>query len=482
MIGLELHAQMAASRKLFSPSANLFAAAPNSLVSALDAGMPGALPRLNWECVDLAARTGLALGCVLHRESHFDRKHYFYPDQPLGYQITQQTRPLCTGGDVSVVLANGQQRKVRVARLQMEQDTGKMIHERDGTLLDLNRCGAALMEIVSEPDMRSADEAVAYVTKMARLLLFIGSCDADMSKGNLRVDVNVSVAHESTIHKSLGTRCEIKNLNSLVRTRDAIEYEVKRHIECMERGEEVVRETRGWNTKEHKTFSLRDKETAKDYRFMRDPDLPPVFLAEADVSRIKALLVETPTERVERYGKVFGLSVYDAEAMALDPANNRFFEAVMSGRKQSVAKMVCNWMTHELSGLLNAATIATLDKSPVSPVQLGSLIDELESGAVTGALAKRVLKEMFDAGKGSLCKDVLTEKKWDVLRDDSELLRVATLVVSRAPTEAASYREGDANRKQRMLKFFMGQAMKETKGRADPEEMRRLIEQQLSSS
>lgn len=263
IIGLELHAQLAASRKLFSASPNMFAAPPNSLVSVVDAALPGALPRLNWECVDLAARTGLALGCVVNRRSQFDRKHYFYPDQPAGYQITQQFHPICSDGEVEVVLQNGEQRKVRIARLQLEQDTGKMIHERDGTLLDLNRAGAALMEIVSHPDMRSADEAVAYVTKIARLLQFIGTCDADMSKGNLRVDVNVSVAHESTIHESLGTRCEIKNLNSLVRARDAIEYEVARHIECLERGESVVRETRGWNTREHKTYSLRDKETAK---------------------------------------------------------------------------------------------------------------------------------------------------------------------------------------------------------------------------
>jgi aspartyl-tRNA(Asn)/glutamyl-tRNA(Gln) amidotransferase subunit B len=482
VIGLELHAQLSAARKLFSPSANLFAASPNTLVSALDSGFPGALPRLNWECVDLAARTGLALGCVLHRDSVFDRKHYFYADQPAGYQITQQRRPLCTDGAVQVVLQSGQQRVVRIARLQMEQDTGKMIHEPSGTLLDLNRCGAALVEIVSHPDMRSADEAVAFVTKVARLLQFIGTCDADMSKGNLRVDVNVSVAREETIHESLGTRCEIKNINSLVRTRDAIEYEVKRHIECLTRGEEVVRETRGWNTKQQKTFSLRDKETAKDYRFMRDPDLPMVMLTDADVARIRASLTETPTERVERYSREFGLNVFDAEAMALDPASNRFFEAVMKGRSKNVAQVACNWITHELTGLMNAASVFSLDKSPVTPQQLGSMVDELESGAMTGAIGKRVLKELFESGDGvTLCRQVLDKHGWAVVRDnDGELERVAALVVSRSPQEATSYRQGDENRKQRMLKFFMGQAMKETKGRADPEAMRRLIERQLA--
>ena len=480
IIGLELHAQIASARKLFSPSPAVYGERPNSNLSPLDIGAPGALPRLNWECITMAAKTGLALGCQLHRDSRFDRKHYFYADLPLGYQITQQFRPLCTGGTVKVVLRNGEARTVNIERIHVEQDSGKLIHERDASMLDLNRAGSALMEIVSAPDMRSAEEAQAYVTKVARLLQFIGTCDADLSRGNLRIDVNVSVAREETIQESLGTRCEIKNLNSLVRMRDAIEHEVDRHIGLMNRGEDIARETRGWDTSRKETFSLRSKEAVVDYRFMRDADLPRVLLSEQDVREIQATLTETPAERIDRYQRVFGLESFDAEAMALEPAASRFFESAMSQGKRS-AQNVCNWMTHELTGLLHGAGIFSLDQSPIRPNQIASIVDCIESGLATGKIGKRVLKVMFEHSENEdSCQTILEQKEWGVLRDEAILKEIAKKVVLEAPREVSLYRNGDSNKQNRMLKFFMGAAMKTSRGRADPEQMQTLVTKELN--
>ncbi len=370
------------------------------------------------------------------------------------------------------------------------------------------------MEIVSAPDIRSAEEATAYVTKLARLLQFIGTCDADLSKGNFRMDVNVSVARTETIEQSLGTRCEIKNLNGLVRMRDAIEFEVDRHIEAMQRGVPLVSETRGWDTKRKATFSLRDKETAVDYRFMRDGDLPRVLLTEIDIASMRAELKETPAQRVQRYCDTYALSAYDAEAMALDPHTSRYYEAVLQHCSGSTdGQMACNWITHELMGLLNAAGIFSMEKPPVSPAQLASLLTALRDGSVSGKLAKRVLRVMFD-GSTLDCAAITREHGWDVLRDPVELAQIAKEVVSASPAgekkrsakhslqdeiyniqdfvcpiftpkssraEVAAYRQGDANRRQRMLKHFMGAAMKRTKGKADPEAMRGAIETALES-
>lgn len=362
----------------------------------------------------------------------------------------------------------------------MEQDSGKLLHERNASLLDLNRAGSALMEIVSEPDMRSADEAVAYVTKLARLLQYIGTCDADLSRGNLRMDVNVSVAREETIHESLGTRCEIKNLNSLVRMRDAIEYEVDRHIEASKRGEAIVRETRGWDTMRKQTFSLRDKEAAVDYRYMRDGDLPRVLLSDEFIASVAAELRETPSEKVSRYCKDYSLSALDAEAMALDPSMSRYFDAVVeeAGASQGVA--ACNWISHELLGLMHAAGMHSMEKEPpVSALQLASILTALANGTITWKQGKLVIRAMFDSADGAMCLDIVRKRGWNVVRDVGDIAQVASQVIAQSPSEARSFREGDANRRQRVLKFFMGAAMKATSGKADPEAMRAAIEKEL---
>lgn len=439
--------------------------------------------RLNWDAVKMAVKTGLALGCNVNLDSRFDRKHYFYADLPLGYQITQQYRPLCVSGEVQLHLKDGSRRVVRIERMHIEQDSGKLIHERDASLLDLNRAGSALVEIVSAPDMRSTEEAAAYVTKLARLLQFIGTCDADLSKGNFRMDVNVSVAQEDTIHESLGTRCEIKNLNSLVRMRDAIEYEVKRHIGLMSAGSPIQRETRGWDTKRKATYSLRDKESAVDYRFMRDGDLPRLILTQRQIDEIRAELRETPAQKVARYCSAYGLSDYDAESMALDPQTSHYFEAVLSQcrNKDVTGQAVCNWISNELIGLMNAAGIFSMEAPPVSALQMASLLDAICAGQVSGKLAKRVIRVMFDrsASEAPLCDAIVKEYGWDVISDEAILGEVAQRVLEECPNEVATYHQGDDNKKQRMLKHFMGTAMKMTKGKADPELMKEQVEKAL---
>lgn len=376
---------------------------------------------------------------------------------------------------------------IRITRLHIEQDSGKMVHEKKCSMLDLNRAGSALMEIVSAPDMGTSDEAVAYVTKITRLLQFIGTCDADLSKGNLRMDVNVNVKRiqinddgsTTTIEKT--PRCEIKNLNSLVRMRDAIEYEVRRHADCLEKGKPVISETRGWNTHEKKTFSLREKEAVVDYRYYRDGDLPRVLLSQEDIDEVRASLLETPSEKVDRYCKKYGLPVFEAEALALEPITSKFFEDIVETKQGRSPQLACNWVLHELTGLLNAAGIWSLDKSPVSAAQIASILDAMADGSATGKLGKRILKEMFDKNDGVLAPEVMRRNSWDVLRDEKELLKIAQAVVDKDPEEAKNYRTGDENRKQRMLKHFMGSAMKLSDKRADPELIKKFIEQVLSN-
>lgn len=482
MIGIELHAQLASTRKLFSPATCAFGAPPNSVVNVVDAGWAGSLPRLNRECLVLAARSGLALGCELHRESRFERKHYFYADQPAGYQLTQQRRPLCSNGRVEVSLREGVTRVVRVARLQLEQDTGKLVRERGATLLDLNRAGCALIEIVSEPDLRSGEEAVAYVTKVARLLRFLGTCDADMSRGNLRVDVNVSVAaDEAAAAAATGVRCEIKNLNSLARVRDAVDYEVGRQAAVLARGGSLARETRAWDVAKRETYVLRTKEAAADYRFMRDPDLPRLLVTDEDLARIRGAGIEAPAERIERYRTRYGLSAFDAEAMALEPAAARFFEGVLTAVRPGLGvtpQTACNWISHELTGLLHAAGVFSLDRSPVSAAQVASLLEGLAEGTVTGALAKRVLREMFVAGDGASCGAVVQRCGLGVVDGAGVVADVARAVVT--AELATEWATADANRRSRMLKHFMGQGMKQTAGKVKPDELRRALEEHLA--
>lgn len=430
-------------------------------------------------------------------------QHYFYPDLPLGYQITQQFRPICTDGRVEVVLRDGAHRDVRIERLHIEQDSGKLMHEPGGSLLDLNRAGSALMEIVSAPDMRSADEAVAYVTKVmvrvrrpatsrltalqvARLLQFIGTCDADLSRGNLRVDVNVSVARVETMAESLGVRCEIKNLNSLARMRDAIEYELQRHAAAMADGSPLTKETRGWDTKRKRTFSLRDKQSVLDYRYMRDPDLPPVWLTDADVASVRAELKETPAEKTTRYCSRYGLSLFDAEAMALDPHMSAYFEAAVSAaqRGASAGPALCNWITNELLGLMHSAGRFDMNEALVSPTQLASIVNAMDDGVLSGKLAKGVIRDMVQRtldGKPALDAALLAQQEGlGVVRDAAALTELAAQVVRDNGPEAAAFAGADANRRQRLMRHFMGAAMKLSRGKADPEAIRSAIESVLN--
>lgn len=322
---------------------------------------------------------------------------------------------------------------------------------------------------------------MSYVTKIARLLQFIGTCDADLSKGNLRMDVNVSVAREATISESLGVRCEVKNLNSLERMRDAIQYEIERHIAMMEKDEPIISETLGWDVQKKKTFSLRTKETVVDYRFMRDGDLPCLLISKEYIQSIQDTLVETPSERIERYAQQFKLPLVDCEAVALDPALSKFFEEVVDKRRD--AQIAYNWIIHELTGLLKGVGILNIEQSPVSSQQLGSILDKIEDGSISGKIGKQVLKYMFDQNDPSLtCSMITKEKGWEILRDEKALNEIAVEVVKNGQKEAISYKEGDDNRKQRMMKYFMGQSMKLSKGKADPELMKLVIMKELNKN
>src|SRR5438128_3006073 len=369
VIGMEVHAQVTSQSKLFSGASTVFGGEPNSQVSLVDAAMPGMLPVINEACIKQAVRTGLGLAARINLKSIFDRKNYFYPDLPQGYQISQYKSPVVGEGEVVVDLADGETIKVGIERLHLEQDAGKSLHDRHPTMsfVDLNRSGVALMEIVSKPDLRSSDEAKAYVSKLRSILRYLGTCDGDMEKGSLRADVNVSVRRPDG---PLGTRCEIKNMNSISFIGDAIEYEARRQIEILEDGGVVDQETRLYDPDKHETRSMRSKEEAHDYRYFPDPDLLPLELTQAEVDALKADLPELPDEKKARF-VAEGLSAYDAGVLTAERVTADFFEAVAKGRD---AKAVANWVINELTGRLNKEG-KEISQSPVSAAQLGAVLD-----------------------------------------------------------------------------------------------------------
>ncbi|MEE2688874.1 MAG: Asp-tRNA(Asn)/Glu-tRNA(Gln) amidotransferase subunit GatB [Pseudomonadota bacterium] len=469
VIGLEVHAQVSTNAKLFSGAPTAFGGEPNSQVSTVDAAMPGMLPVLNRKAVCEAVRSGLALNADINRRSIFARKNYFYPDLPSGYQISQYEAPIVGEGEIEIDMPDGTTKRIGIERLHLEQDAGKSIHDRhpSKTYIDLNRSGVPLMEIVSQPDMRSAEEAGAYVEKLRAILRHIGSCDGNMEEGSLRVDANVSVRHHGD---SLGTRCEIKNVNSIRFLKQAIEYEAHRQIELIESGGKIDQETRLFDPNRGETRPMRSKEDAHDYRYFPDPDLLPIDLDEAFIEALRCSLPELPDQRKQRLSDEYGLSAYDAGILVSEKETADFFETVASGRD---AKQAANWVTGDLFARLNKADLL-IAESPVSAAAMGGLLDLLSEGTISGRIAKDVFNEMFDSGKSAIT--IIEEKGLKQITDTGELESLVEDIIKRGADQAEQFRAGNT----KVLGWFVGQIMKETQGKANPQTVNELLRKKLS--
>lgn len=478
VLGLEVHAQVASKSKLFSGAAVGFGAGPNEQVSLVDAAMPGMLPVLNGFCVEQAVKTGLGLKAQINLKSRFDRKNYFYPDLPQGYQISQFDQPIVGEGVVTVERDDGSTFDVRIERLHLEQDAGKSLHDQDpnATYVDLNRAGTALMEIVSKPDMRTAEEAAAYVKKLRTILVYLGTCDGDMEKGNLRADVNVSVCRpgdyekfrETGSFKHLGTRCEIKNVNSYRYIQQAIEYEARRQIEILEDGGSIDQETRLFDPTKGETRSMRSKEEAHDYRYFPDPDLLPLVLDPAWVKSIEETLPELPDAKKQRLQSQYGLSAYDAGVLIIESDRADYFEAAAKGRD---AKLVANWVTNELLSKLSAGG-HEIAQSPLPASDIAQLVELIENGTISSKIAKEVFEHMW-AGEGRPAE--IVEKRGLVQINDTGAIEAAIdELIGANPDKAAAVKD-----KPQAIGWFVGQVMKATGGKANPGTVNDLLKAKL---
>ena len=478
VIGMEVHAQVATQAKLFSAASTQFGAEPNANVAFVDAGMPGMLPVINEECVAQAVRTGLGLKAEIHLKSAFDRKNYFYPDLPQGYQISQLYEPIVGEGEVLVEMGDGTARMVRIERIHLEQDAGKSIHDMDPAMsfVDLNRTGVALMEIVSRPDIRSPEEAAAYVSKLRQIMRYLGTCDGNMQNGNLRADVNVSVCRPGQYEKyqetqdfgHLGTRCEIKNMNSLRFIQAAIDYEARRQIAIVEDGGSVDQETRLYDPDKNETRSMRSKEEAHDYRYFPCPDLLPLEIEQDWVDDIASGLPELPDAKKARFMGDFGLSDYDASVLTAETEDAAFFEAAADGQD---GKLTANWVINELFGRLKKDDRAIGD-SPVSPAELGELVGLISSEVISGKIAKDVFEMVYN-GEGSPAELVET-KGLKQVTDTGAIEAAVDEVIAANP---AQVEKAKANPK--LAGWFVGQVMKATGGKANPKAVDTLVKQKL---
>jgi aspartyl-tRNA(Asn)/glutamyl-tRNA(Gln) amidotransferase subunit B len=470
ILGLEVHAQVISKSKLFSGAATEFGAEPNTQVSLVDAAFPGMLPVINEVCVEQAVRTGLGLNAQINLRSVFDRKNYFYADLPAGYQISQYTQPVVGKGTIVLDLPEGKTREVGITRLHLEQDAGKSLHDQHPTktYIDLNRSGVALMEIVSEPDMRTSEEAAAYLKKLRSILRYLETCDGNMEEGSMRCDVNVSVRKPGA---PLGTRCEIKNVNSIRYVQQAIEYEARRQIEVLEEGGEIKQETRLFDANKGITRPMRSKEHAHDYRYFPDPDLLPLEFDAAWVAKIKSAMPELPDPKKARFMKEYGLSAYDAGVLVGEKETAAFYEEVLSGGKRD-AKIAANWMTSELFGQLNKAG-KSITESPVSAKALGGLIDLIGDNTISGRIAKDVFAEMFESGKEASA--IVEAKGLRQVTDTGEIEKKIAEIMAANADKVAEYRAG----KDKLFGFFVGQVMRAMAGKANPAMLNDLLKKKL---
>jgi aspartyl-tRNA(Asn)/glutamyl-tRNA(Gln) amidotransferase subunit B len=467
VVGMEVHAQVSSRSKLFSGASTEFGGAPNSHVSLVDAAMPGMLPVINEECVAQAIRTGLGLKAKINLKSVFDRKNYFYPDLPQGYQISQYKSPVVGEGVVSVDLDGGDRVDVGIERLHLEQDAGKSVHDRHPSLsyVDLNRSGVALMEIVSKPDIRSAGEAMAYLAKLRSILRYLGTCDGNMDQGSLRADVNVSVRRPG---EPLGTRCEIKNVNSIRFVGQAIEYESRRQIEIIEEGGAIEQETRLFDPGRGETRSMRSKEEAHDYRYFPDPDLLPLEVTADYVAELEKHLPELPDAKQARFVADFGLSAYDARVLVAERETASFFEAVAKGRD---AKAAANWVINDLAGRLNKEG-KDVASSPVSAAQLGSVLDLIADGTISGKIAKDLFEIVWSEGGDP--RAIVEARGMKQVTDLSAIGKTIDELIAKNPDKVA-----DARTNPKAIGWFVGQVMKSSGGKASPQAVNDLLKSKL---
>ena len=468
VIGLEVHAQVTSNSKLFSASSTKFGAEPNTQVSLVDAAFPGMLPVINEFCVKQAIKTGIGLKAKINKRSVFDRKNYFYADLPQGYQISQYKHPIVGEGKVILDMPSGQ-KEVGIERLHLEQDAGKSIHDIDpnNTLVDLNRSGVALMEIVSKPDLRSPDEVNAYIKKLRSIMRYLGTCDGNMQEGSLRADVNVSVRKKG--EKKFGTRCEIKNVNSIKFMEMAIDSEAKRQVELLESGKTIEQETRLFDTKKNETRSMRSKEEAHDYRYFPDPDLLPLELKKSFVDNLKKKLPELPDQKKGRFIKEFKLTPYESNVLVSEIEISKYFEEVI---KNADIKLAKNWIIVELFAVLNEKNLDIKD-SPVSPKSLASLINSISSGEISGKIAKKVFEIMVQTGEES--SKIIKEKGLKQQSDPKELEKIIIKVLENNSEKVSEYRSGKA----KLYGFFVGEAMKASSGKANPKLVNDILKEKL---
>jgi aspartyl-tRNA(Asn)/glutamyl-tRNA(Gln) amidotransferase subunit B len=469
VVGLEVHAQVISQSKLFSGASAAFGAEPNTHVSFIDAGFPGMLPVINRACVAQAVRTGLGLNAEIHKVSRFDRKNYFYADMPQGYQISQFEHPIVGTGIVEVELSDGSVKQIGVTRLHLEQDAGKSLHDQHATktFVDLNRSGVPLMEIVSEPDIRSPEEAGAYLRKLRSILRYLGTCDGNMEEGSMRADVNVSVRKAGEPYR---TRCEVKNVNSIRFVMQAIEAEAARQVEVWESGGEVKQETRLFDPNRGVTRSMRSKEDAHDYRYFPEPDLLPLVLEQNWIDALKAALPELPDAKKARFRSEYGLTAYDAAVLVAEKATADFFEAVAKGRDPKIA---ANWVTGDFFAALNR-TGKTIETSPVSAANLGALLDLMANNTINGRIAKDVFEAMVETGQDPAT--IVEEKGLKQVTDTGAIDAAVDAIIAANPDKVAEYRSG----KDKLFGFFVGQTMKAMAGKGNPALINETLKRRLA--
>jgi aspartyl-tRNA(Asn)/glutamyl-tRNA(Gln) amidotransferase subunit B len=477
VIGLEVHVQLATQSKIFSGASTAFGAEPNTQAGAIDLGMPGTLPVLNEQAVAMAVQFGLGINAEIPEISIFDRKNYFYPDLPKGYQTSQMYHPIVGAGEVEIALDDGTTKRIRVHHAHLEEDAGKSLHEdyHGMTGIDLNRAGTPLLEIVSEPDMSNAREAVAYLRTIHAIVTYLGISDGNMAEGSMRCDVNVSVRPKG--QETLGTRAEIKNVNSFRFVERAIAFEVERQIELIEDGGQVVQETRLYDPDADETRSMRSKEEANDYRYFPCPDLLPVVLEPAYVERLRETLPELPAEKRARFQNELGLSAYDAGVLSASRPMADYFEKVMEDCGD--AKQAANWVQGELSGALNREGLAIQD-SPISATQLGELIARVMDDTINGKAAKQVFQALWN-GQGASADEVIEAKGLKQVTDSGAIEALIDQVISDSPAQVAQYRDAEPDKRGKMIGYFVGQTMKASRGTANPQQVNALLKQKLDA-
>lgn len=472
-IGLEIHCQVISESKLFSASSTKFGAQPNTHVSFFDSGFPGQLPVINKYCIEQAIKTGLGLNATINKRSVFDRKHYFYADLPTGYQITQQFHPIVSDGYIEIVDEDGNPKKIRIEKLHVEQDAGKLTHDLspNKSMVDFNRAGVALMEIVSRPDITSPYQAGEYIKKMRALVRYLGTCDGNMDEGSMRCDINISL-HEKGSDK-LGTRTETKNVNSVRFAIQAIEYESQRQADILADGGEISQETRLFDANTGTTRTMRSKENAIDYRYFPDPDIMPLILEEGLVERIKASMPELPDAKKKRFIEEYKLSEYDADILTSERAIAEYFEEAVGAEKKRDGKMVSNWMQSELFAVLNKEA-KDITESPIKASELGELIDLIKDGTISGKIAKDVFKMMYE-GEEKSARKIVEEKGLKQVSDTGAIEKVIDDIIANSPDNVSAYKGG----KVQLFGWFVGQTLKAMKGQANPQIVNEILKKKL---